>query len=143
MPRFFGSFIPNLGDLDSSLGAAGHVSSTTYFSKFLEDKDRRFRANLTQPDSTSQPKARGLLHMECEFNHTKYKRRLDNYSRHEHLTISMQPRKYSEDTFKMESGRTRRRLQKYSEACSTRLRRARDLSDSGPQDCAHSVHILG
>jgi hypothetical protein len=44
--------------------------------------------------------------MECEFNRTSYKRRLYNYSGHEHLTISMQPRKYSEDTFKMELGRT-------------------------------------
>jgi hypothetical protein len=35
-----------------------------------------------------------------------YKRRLDNYSGYEHLTASMQPRKYSEDTFKVEFGRT-------------------------------------
>jgi hypothetical protein len=39
--------------------------------------------------------------MECEFNRTPYKRTLDNYSGHEHLTASMQPRKYLEDTFKM------------------------------------------
>jgi hypothetical protein len=58
--------------------------------------------------------------MECEFNYTPYKRRLDNYSGHEHLKASMQPRKYLEDTFKMEFGRTRRRLQKYSGACQTR-----------------------
>jgi hypothetical protein len=44
--------------------------------------------------------------MECEFNRTAYKRRLDNYSEHEHLTASMQSRKYSEDTLKMEFGRT-------------------------------------
>jgi hypothetical protein len=80
----------------------------------------------------SQPKAWGLLHMECEFNRTPYKRRLDNFSGHEHLTASMQPRKYSEDTFKMEFGRTRRRLQKYLEAYSTRLRRVRGLVRSGP-----------
>jgi hypothetical protein len=59
--------------------------------------------------------------MECEFNHTAYKRRLDNYSGHEHLTASIQPRKYSEDIFKMEFGRTRRRLQKYSDIWSTQL----------------------
>jgi hypothetical protein len=52
--------------------------------------------------------------MECEFNRTPYKRRLDNYSRHEHLAASMQPRENSEDTFKIEFGRTQRRLQKYS-----------------------------
>jgi hypothetical protein len=44
--------------------------------------------------------------MKCEFYRTKYKRRLDNYSRHEHLTASMQPRKYSKDTFKKEFGTT-------------------------------------
>jgi hypothetical protein len=54
-------------------------------------------------------------------------RRLDNYSGHEHLTALMQPRKHSEDTFNKEFGRTRRHLQKYSKACSTRLWRARGL----------------
>jgi hypothetical protein len=49
--------------------------------------------------------------MECEFNCTPYKRRLDNYSGHKHLTASMQPRKYSEDTFKMEFEGTQRHLQ--------------------------------
>jgi hypothetical protein len=55
----------------------------------------------------------------------------DNYSGHEHLTASMQSRKYSEDIFKMKFGRTRRCLQKYSDACNTRLRRARGLVRSG------------
>jgi hypothetical protein len=44
--------------------------------------------------------------MKCEFHRTLYKRRLDNYSGHEHLTALMQPSKYSEDTFKTEFGRT-------------------------------------
>jgi hypothetical protein len=43
--------------------------------------------------------------MECELNRNPYKKRLDNYSGHEHLTASMQPRKYSNDTFKMEFGK--------------------------------------
>jgi hypothetical protein len=43
--------------------------------------------------------------MECEFNRTPYKRRLDNYPGHEHLTASMQPMKYSEETFNMEYGK--------------------------------------
>jgi hypothetical protein len=47
MPRLFGFFIPKLGDLDSRLGAAGHVSSATYFSNLLEDKDRRLKIKLT------------------------------------------------------------------------------------------------
>jgi hypothetical protein len=65
--------------------------------------------------------------MQCEFNRTPYKRRLDNYSGHEHLIASTQPRKHSEDTSKMKFGRTRRHVQKYSDACGTRRRRARGL----------------
>jgi hypothetical protein len=57
--------------------AAGHVSSATYFSNLLEHKDRRLKIEIDpQPDSTSQPKARGLLHMDCEFNRTPYKKDL-------------------------------------------------------------------
>jgi hypothetical protein len=81
--------------------------------------------------------------MECEFNRIPYKRRLENYSGLEHLTASMQPRKYSKDIFKMKFGRTRRCLQKYLEACNTRLRRARGLSYLGPRDCVNGVHFLG
>jgi hypothetical protein len=51
--------------------------------------------------------------MECKFNRTPYKRKFDNYSGHEDLTVLMQPKKYSEDTFRMQLGRIRRRLQKY------------------------------
>jgi hypothetical protein len=89
----------------------GHVSSVTYFSILLEDKDRRLKIKLTL-SLILRVKLRlgGLLHIECEFNRTLYKRRLDNYSGHEHLTASMQPRKYSKDTFKMKFGRTRRHL---------------------------------
>jgi hypothetical protein len=47
MPRIFGSLIPNLGELDSRLEAAGHVSSATYFSNLLEDKDKRLKIKLT------------------------------------------------------------------------------------------------
>jgi hypothetical protein len=48
--------------------------------------------------------------MECEFNPPHIKEDLTNYSGYEHLIASMQLRKYSEDSFKMEFGRTRRRL---------------------------------
>jgi hypothetical protein len=44
--------------------------------------------------------------MDYEFHRTPYKRRLENYSEHQHLTASMQLRKYSEDTFKIKIGRT-------------------------------------
>jgi hypothetical protein len=42
--------------------------------------------------------------MECEFNHTHIKE--DNYSEYKHLTTLTQPRKYSDDIFKMKFGRT-------------------------------------
>ena len=37
----FGSFIPNLGIWIQGSWAMGHVSSTAYFSKNLEDKDKK------------------------------------------------------------------------------------------------------
>jgi hypothetical protein len=127
MLQFFGSFIPNVRDLDSRLEAA-----TTYFSNLLEDKDRRLKIKLTLSLILRVNLRLGSYSiLECEFNCTPYKRRLDNYSGHEHLTVSMQLSKYSEDTFKMKFGRTRRRLQKYSNARSTRLRRARGLVRPG------------
>jgi hypothetical protein len=70
--------------------------------------------------------------MESEFNRIAYKRRLDNYSGHERFTASMEPRKYLEDTFQMEFGRTRRRLRKYLDAYSTQLRRAQGLIKPEP-----------
>jgi hypothetical protein len=101
-------------------GAAGHVSSATYFSNLLEDKDKRLKIELT-------------LNMTLRFNlrlggysiwsanlispHIKE----DNYSGREHLTASMESRKYSEDIFRMKFGRTQKCLQKYSDACSTQL----------------------
>jgi hypothetical protein len=81
--------------------------------------------------------------MECEFHCTPYKRRLENYSGHEHLTASKQSRKYSEDTFKREFGRTRRCLQKYSGAIVLDYEELKGLSYPGPRDCTHGVHILG
>ena len=39
--KTFGSFIPNLGIWIQGSWAMGHVSSTAYFSKNLEDKDQK------------------------------------------------------------------------------------------------------
>jgi hypothetical protein len=47
MPRFFASFILNLGDLDSRLGGYGTLVISDYFSNLLEDKDRRLKIKLT------------------------------------------------------------------------------------------------
>jgi hypothetical protein len=65
--------------------------------------------------------------MECDFHRTLYKRRL-NTTRG---MSTSQPRGSQESSQKTPSKwsfrRTRRGLQKYSEICSTRLRRARGL----------------
>jgi hypothetical protein len=118
MPRFFGPFIPKLGDLDSMLGAAGHVASTTYFSNLLEDKDRRLKIELTLSTILQVNLRLGgysIWSASLIAPHIKE----DNYPGHEHLTASMQSTKYSKDIFKMKFGRTQRHLQKYSDACST------------------------
>jgi hypothetical protein len=48
MARFFGSFISKpWGFGFKGSGAAGHVSSVTYFLNMLEDKDRRLKIKLT------------------------------------------------------------------------------------------------
>jgi hypothetical protein len=119
------------------------MPSATYFLNLLEDKDRRLNTKLTlrlilrvnlRLEGYSIWSASSIapcIKEEREFNRTSYKRRFDNYSGHEHLAASMQLRVYSKDTFEMESRRTRRRLQKYSGACSTRLRRARELIRHG------------
>jgi hypothetical protein len=98
----------------------GHVSSTTYFSNLFEDSDGRFNTSLTLSLILRvNLRLEGYSIWSASSVAPPYKRRLDNYLGYEHLTASMQPRKYSKDTFKMEFGRTQRRLQKYSEACST------------------------
>ena len=59
-----------------------------FFKKDPED------GNDPQPDPTVQPKARGLLHMQREYNAHHIRRRNSGL---EHLIPSMQPGKYSED----------------------------------------------
>ena len=57
-------------------------------------KNRPEDRNDPQPDLSVQPKARGLLHMECEYITHHIRRRNSGL---EHLIASMQPGKYSED----------------------------------------------
>jgi hypothetical protein len=54
----FGSLFPNLKDLESRLEGCG-IRGIDYLFFFKCDP---------QPDSPIQPKARGLLHMECDFS---------------------------------------------------------------------------
>ena len=56
-------------DLNSRLGGCGIYVSEIYFSIFLKNKEEEKDWSDPQPDSTIQPKARGLLdlHMEREY----------------------------------------------------------------------------
>ena len=126
-------------DLNSRLGGCEIYISEIYFSNFLKNKEEEKDWSDPQPDSTSQPKARGLLHMEREyFVHHKW-------SRFRGLSTS-QPRskwKYLKDYstyLKEESEATRRMFwlleeledaQPSTDACRTPLRRARGLVTPG------------
>jgi hypothetical protein len=55
----------------------------------------------------------------------------------------MQPGMYSEDTFKMKFGRTRRRLQKYSKSTVLDYKELRGLSDPGIRDYTYGLHLKG
>ena len=54
-------------DLNSRLGGCRIYVSEIYFSIFLKNKEEEKDWSDPQPDSTIQPKARGLLHMEREY----------------------------------------------------------------------------
>jgi hypothetical protein len=144
MPRFFGSFFPNLGDLDSRLGDCGTRVISDLFSNLLEDKDRRFKTNLT-------------LSQILRFN-----LRLEGYSIwsasliaphiKEDLTTT---RGMSTSQARCSQGNTRKALSRWSLGeledtfRSTRkfalldYKELSGLSNPGPRDCAHGVHILG
>jgi hypothetical protein len=82
--------------------------------------------------------------MECEFNHTPYKRRLDNYLGHKHLTASMRPRKYSENTpSRWSSGELEDAFRSTRVPAVLDYEELRGLSDPGPRGYAHSIHIIG
>jgi hypothetical protein len=120
----------NLGIWIQGSGATGHVSLATYFSNLLEDKYRRLKIELTLSlilRVNLRLEGYSIWSVSLIAPHIKE----DNYLGYEYLTASMQSRKYLEDIFNMKFGRTRKRLQKYSDACSTLLRRARGLVKSG------------
>jgi hypothetical protein len=81
--------------------------------------------------------------MECEFNHTSYKRRIDKYSGYEHLTASMQPRQYSEDTFKMEFRELEDVFRSTRKLVVLGYEEFGGLSGPEPRDCIHVVYFLG
>jgi hypothetical protein len=143
MPRFFDPLFQTLGIWIHGLGAAGHVSSATYFSNLLEDKDRRLKIKLTLSLVLRVNKARGLLHMECKFNRTRIK---------EDLTTTWgmstsQPRCSQGSTRKTPSRWSSRGLE--DAFGNTRKPAVLDyeelggMSDLGIRDCAYGLHLTG
>jgi hypothetical protein len=66
----FGSLSPILRDLDSRLGGCGVRGIDYLFFQICLKKCVRKIQDYSDPqlDSSIQPKARGLLHMECDFS---------------------------------------------------------------------------
>ena len=134
------SLIPNLcsgatrriRDFDLRLGGCGICALEIYFSIFFWKIKNKKDWSDTQPDSTIQPKARGLLHMEREYFAYHI------WSEFRGLSTS-QPRsnrKYLNDYstyLKKRPEATRRMfwLLEALDACRTQLRRARGLVRPG------------
>jgi hypothetical protein len=83
-------------DLHSRLGGCGTRVINGLFFEFLEDKSRRFKANLTLSlilRFNLRPGGYSIWSASLIAPHIK-KDLLENYSEHEHIIDSMQPRKY-------------------------------------------------
>jgi hypothetical protein len=117
------------------------VSSATCFSNLLEDKNRRLKIELTLSL---------ILHVNLRLGgysiwsasliapHIKE----DNYSRHEHLTASMQSRKYSKDTFKMKFGELEDAFRSTRTPAVVGYEELGGLSDPGTRACTHRIFFL-
>jgi hypothetical protein len=81
--------------------------------------------------------------MECKFNRTTYKRRLDNYSRHEHLTALTQSGKYSEALSRRSSGELEDTFTSTQTPAILSYEELGGLSEPGTQDCPHGILLLG
>jgi hypothetical protein len=142
MPRFFGSFFKILGVWIQNSEAAGHVLSVTYFSNLLEDKDRRFKTNLT-------------ISLIIRFNlmlggYSIWSASLIASRIKEDLTTT---RDTSTSQSRCSQGSTQKTPSRWGSGeledafRSTRkpavldYEELRGLSDPRPRDCAHSVHI--
>jgi hypothetical protein len=96
-------------DLDLRLGRfRTRVINGLLFEFIWKIKTRRFKTNLTLSLILRfNLRLRGYSIWSASFIAPHIK---EDYLGHEHLTVSRQPRKYSEDTFKTKLGRTQRRL---------------------------------
>ena len=135
----FVSFCPKPWDLDSRLMGCRTVSSAIYF--FKEDKGEKIKDWFDfQPDSTIQPKARGILYMECDFHRIPYKKITRGLG-------TSQPWCSQGSTRKTPSECSSGELEdvfRSTDACSTRLRRARKLIRPGAMGLlnAHGYRML-
>jgi hypothetical protein len=115
------------------------VSSTTYFSNFWKIRAEDSKLICPTLSLILRFKLRlGDYFIWCASSIApSYKRRLENYSGHQHLTASIPRKKYLEDTFKMKFG-----IKTPSEVLGRlQYSRAQGLARPGPRDCAHDVHI--
>jgi hypothetical protein len=125
-------------------GAAGHVSSATYFLDLLEDKDRRLKTKLTLSlilRLNLRFRAYSIWSVSLIAPHVK-----EDLTTTQGMSTS-QPRCSQESTQKTPS---RWSLGELEDAFrSTRTPAVLDyeelggFSDPDPRDCAYSVHILG
>jgi hypothetical protein len=135
MPRFLGSFCQTFGFGFKSRGLRDTCHHRPIFQIYLEYKDRRFMTYLTLSLILRlNLRLGGYSIWSAIFIAPHIKDcfwRLNRYSGHEHLIASMQPGKYSKDTFKMEFqknsktpsevlGSLQYSATKSSEACQTR-----------------------
>jgi hypothetical protein len=73
-----------------------------YFSKIFDYKKRRFKTNLTLILILQFNLRLGGYSIWSAISSHPIQKKTQNYSGHEHLIASRQPKKYSKDAFKME-----------------------------------------
>jgi hypothetical protein len=101
MPRPFGFFF-QIKDLDSRLGGCGIRVIDGLFLNSLEDKERTFKTNLTLSLILRFNLRLGVYSIWSAIFIASHIKEYLKLLGHEHRRASKQPRKYSEDTFKME-----------------------------------------
>ena len=137
MPRCFGPFFQILEFGSKAQGLPGTCHQRLVFQKYLKDNGFKFKIQrwTLSLNSSIQPKARGLLHMECDCSshpiYEDYFSRLQDYSSKEHHAASVQPKEVLGRQDLGEVQRSRRQLLKYSDDCTIRLQRARGLVRPG------------
>jgi hypothetical protein len=137
----FWIIFPNLEDLDSRLGGYGTCAINGLFFEFIwRIKTGRFKTNLTVNPILQDRKIRRLLHMECNFYRTPYKRRLLGVLAPRSLETAKEVLgRYLQDGVPEELEDAFRNTRKPAVLDYEELEA---LSGPGPRDCAHGMNIL-